>query len=100
MPKRTGACLGKRGKIVTAHVYPPIPIRQFDWLAHYDDPEGPTGTGATEQAAINDLLENHPPCKNESPYVGVYGECLRCDAEQGVACRDRAKAPIAHTGHH
>lgn len=47
-------------KIVTEHVYPPIPLRQFDWCAHYDDPEGPLGWGHTEAEAIADLTENHP----------------------------------------
>ena len=47
-------------KIVTEHVYPPIPIRRFDWAAHYDDPEGPSGWGPTEADAIADLLDNHP----------------------------------------
>ena len=47
-------------KIVTNYIYPPIPQRHFDWLAHYDDPEGPTGYGPTEQDAIDDLVLNHP----------------------------------------
>ena len=47
-------------KIVTNYIYPPIPQRHFDWLAHYDDPEGPTGYGRTEQDAIDDLVLNHP----------------------------------------
>ena len=42
-------------KIVTEHVYPPIPMRQFDWVAHYDDPEGLAGWGRTEAEAIADL---------------------------------------------
>jgi hypothetical protein len=46
-------------KIVTNFVHPPIPIRIFDWVAHYDDPEGPCGCGATELEAIADLEENH-----------------------------------------
>ncbi len=74
-------------KIVTEFVYPPIPLRQFDWVAHYDDPEGHTGTGVTEQDAINDLLTEHPPCKNNSPYVRGDGGCLKCEADAGEACR-------------
>jgi hypothetical protein len=47
-------------KIVTEYVYPPIPIRRFDWLAYYDGmEEGVTGTGATEAEAIADLIENN-----------------------------------------
>lgn len=51
-------------KIVTEFVHPPIPIRQFDWSAidddTYDGAEDshcPIGYGATEQAAIDDLLD-------------------------------------------
>lgn len=36
-------------KIITVHVYPPIPWRHFDWCAHQ-------GHGATEDEAIADLL--------------------------------------------
>lgn len=50
-------------KIRTTYVYPPIPIRCFDWSAidddTYDGAEDshcPIGTGATEQEAIDDLL--------------------------------------------
>jgi hypothetical protein len=44
-------------KIRTSHVYPPIPIRDFDWAAVTDDyePGHPIGRGPTEQAAIDDL---------------------------------------------
>lgn len=80
-------------KIVTHFEYPPIPVRHFDWCAHYDDPEGATGWGKTEQEAISDLLTEHPPCKNESPHVRLDGGCLRCAADQGEACRDYDNAP-------
>lgn len=48
-------------KIVTSHVYPPIPVRDFDWCAHYDGEEeaGGYGYGATEAEAIRDFIENH-----------------------------------------
>jgi len=38
---------------------PPIPLRQFDWSAVRDgyEPGMPIGRGATEEAAIADLLE-------------------------------------------
>lgn len=46
--------------IKTTHVFPPIPMRQFDWAA-WDDNLGadcsPIGRGATEQEAITDLME-------------------------------------------
>lgn len=48
-------------KIRTNYVYPPIPIRDFDWSAvdddTYDGPGCPIGSGPTEEAAIKDLLE-------------------------------------------
>lgn len=56
-------------RIVTTHVCPPIPVRDMDWSAidadTYDadcDQDGffslgPVGRGATEQEAIDDLLE-------------------------------------------
>ena len=46
-------------QILTEHVYPPIPDRSHDWRAYRDgyEPGKPVGYGPTEQAAINDLLE-------------------------------------------
>lgn len=61
----------KSPKIVTENVYPPIPVRFMDWVAHYDDPEGPTGTGATEAEAVRDLMDNHPRSGNPCPACGV-----------------------------
>ena len=47
--------------IKTEHICPPIPIRSMDWCAYDDDSyEGPgskIGRGATEQEAIDDLME-------------------------------------------
>lgn len=69
-------------KIVTNNVYPPIPIRSFDWCAHYDDEEGPTGWGATEAEAIADLTENYDrggptEAKPDRPTCKPDGSC--CD---------------------
>jgi hypothetical protein len=46
-------------RIVTRNIYPPIPIYKFDWCAYRDGEEerGQYGYGATEQEAINDLIE-------------------------------------------
>jgi len=52
--------------ITTEHVYPPIPDRRWDWMAHYadddEDPEHPMpkGWGRTEDEARADLVENFP----------------------------------------
>ena len=46
-------------KIITHHEFPPIPMRQFDWVAYRDgdDEHGHRhGWGPTKQAAIDDLL--------------------------------------------
>lgn len=47
-------------KIVTSFQYPPIPIRDHDWCAHYDGEEeaGHYGWGRTAQEAIDDFIEN------------------------------------------
>jgi hypothetical protein len=49
------------GRAVRTHnEFPPIPVRKFDWFAVDDsahDGEGPIGMGASEQEAIEDLLE-------------------------------------------
>ena len=48
-------------KVKTEHVYPPIPVRQFDWMAYddatYDGPGSLTGHGATEAEAVADFME-------------------------------------------
>lgn len=58
--------------IKTNHIYPPIPIRQFDWMAWYDGEEetGHNGYGTTEQAAVNDLIVNHPRSGNPCTSCG------------------------------
>ena len=45
-------------KIITSHVYPPIPIRNFDWCAYVDGDEESEryGYGETEQEAIDGEL--------------------------------------------
>jgi hypothetical protein len=44
--------------IRTENIHPPIPLRNFDWQAWYEgQEEGPSGYGATEPEAIEDLRE-------------------------------------------
>jgi hypothetical protein len=48
--------------VVTSHVYPPIPVRDFDWCAYFDDVGAdcsPYGWGRTEAEAKQDLLDNY-----------------------------------------
>lgn len=46
-------------RIRTDHVKPPIPIRDYDYSAVLEDyePGDAQGWGATEQAAVDDLLQ-------------------------------------------
>ena len=46
-------------EIVTSFVYPPIPIRDFDWCAYFDGTEetGRYGYGRTEAEAIEELMD-------------------------------------------
>jgi hypothetical protein len=46
-------------KIITNNICPPIPSIKYDWEAFREgwDEGEPIGTGATEQEAIDDLLE-------------------------------------------
>jgi hypothetical protein len=47
-------------RIVTTHVYPPIPVRTFDWHAYFDGEEesGIDGYGPTREEAIADFMAN------------------------------------------
>ena len=49
-------------RIVTSHIYPPIPTREFDWCAYYDSEEEKReyGYAPTEQGAIDDLKRLYP----------------------------------------
>lgn len=64
-------------KVRTSHEFPPIPVRCFDWFAVDDstyDGEGPIGMGATEQAAIEDLLEQIDEDRDGNDYVKPDGQ--------------------------
>lgn len=77
-------------KIITSFVYPPIPMRQFDWQAYFDGEEelGGYGSGKTEQEAIDDLLCNgRLACMERTGYVDHNNGCERCSAEVGMKCR-------------
>lgn len=49
------------GPLRTSYVYPPIPVRDYDWEAYWDDLDesGPVGRGPTEKDAIMDLLNQY-----------------------------------------
>lgn len=52
-------------KILTKYEPPPIPLRQFDWSATFEDYDlaSPIGHGRTEQDAIDDLVLQIGACK-------------------------------------
>jgi hypothetical protein len=49
-------------KIIIHYDPPPVPTRDYDYCAVYDDDRGESmvGYGATEQEARKDLLESYP----------------------------------------
>lgn len=56
-------------KILTKFIYPPIPLRQFDWCAWYEGEEDERMDqefGRTEQEAIEDLKTNFPRDEDEN----------------------------------
>ena len=44
-------------KIIVDYVYPPIPIRSFDYAAYFDGEEERVGYGATPREAIEELRD-------------------------------------------
>jgi hypothetical protein len=76
-------------KLVTVHVYPPIPIRDYDWCAYdsstYDGAEDAghqtVGWGPTEEAAVLDFnkqrQDDHDLCEHGVP---PKTQCAVCDA--------------------
>lgn len=64
--------------IVTEHVFPPIPARQFDWMAYsteMDHPAAPRGFGHTECAALRDLCAALESLLLQGPPVAPPVEC-------------------------
>lgn len=73
-------------KIRTTYVYSPIPIRQFDWSAIDDDtyePGRPIGTGATEQEAVADLLQQIEEASDKPSYSDTL-ERYQLDRNSGM----------------
>jgi hypothetical protein len=65
----------------TNNEFPPIPLRQFDWSAidddtydGADDSHCPIGRGATEQEAIDDLLEQIDADQHPNAYGRDNGQ--------------------------
>jgi hypothetical protein len=60
-------CPSEPRKVITHYWAKPIPMREFDWVAYWEDDEPndngqmPHGYGATEAEAIADLRDNYDP---------------------------------------
>jgi hypothetical protein len=59
-------------QISTSFIFPPIPLRQYDWMAYVDPESGPFGHGATEEEAKADLL-SHMVDSGEAISQMTYG---------------------------
>lgn len=69
LPYANSATIPSERDDIEVHcVFPPIPIRQFDYVA-YRDPEGKYGYGQTAEQAIEDLLA----LENDEEF------CVYCD---------------------
>ena len=80
-------------KIVTNFVYPPIPVRQFDWSAVDDetyDGEGcKIGYGATEQEAIDDLLDQmNDGCLTDTEQKAQAARCACRGSDDYCVCQN------------
>ena len=66
---------------------PPIPSREYDWMAYDDntyEPGGVFGAGPTKEAAIANLLENL-----EDDQLGQEDELIRLEANWQLQDRER-----------
>jgi hypothetical protein len=79
--------LADKVQLRLTHVFPPIPIRSFDWAAYDDnrfdgaDDAGAqmVGTGATITEAITDFAEQ---LSEKLGAVENYFKCANCDHDQ------------------
>lgn len=90
-------------KIILKHVYPPIPIRSFDWCAFVEGSDEETricGWGEIEKVAIADLKDNlevaeemkQPwPKRCKTNMVDHEGACWHCYALSGEVCREKGE---------
>lgn len=80
-------------KIITEHVYPPIPTRTMDWSAATDnyEPGAPLEYGATEKEAIDNLLNEHCLARNADGHT--VEECKLCFAPWSERHTCRAELP-------
>lgn len=81
-------------KIVTEHIFPPIPIRTHDWGAYYDDmgEDSPVGYGETEAEAIKDLQENWPMWRCPLCHQIMEGEADEVEGCEDYHCPARFMA--------
>jgi hypothetical protein len=86
-------------KIITEYWAKPIPIYRFDWSARRDGDEPDDngfmlcGYGATEQEAIDDLMQqiadetSYHECEEHGTEHMKDGRCTECEREDSCTCR-------------
>lgn len=87
-------------KIVTSHVFPPMPSRENDWCAHYEGEEeaGNYGWGATEWEAVLDFIDNCKEAHDErlgfasAPTLSAENERLKALVAEMVEGMEPAAA--------
>lgn len=73
-------------KIIVDLIYPPIPLRCFDYVA-YRDPESYSGYGASADEAIIDLLETEASYAEDDDPTPYECECgARFEEPTSVIC--------------
>lgn len=77
-------------KIITTFVYPPIPVREMDWQAHFDgdepDDDGhmEVGRGRTEKLAVLDLIEGIDDEDEYNEALAEFEQSLEDNSQFGV----------------
>jgi hypothetical protein len=82
----------KESKIITDHIFPPIPIRDYDWSATRENYDDLTGYGKTKEEAIKNLeqLESDEynvaceDCGRTDGIDGTDGRCMYCGATDQI----------------
>ena len=81
-------------KIITEYIHPPIPARQFDWMAWYDgdDEEGLRQYGATEAEARQNLIRaalDNLPKERVAAVAQEQIRALKADRARWVELQDK-----------
>jgi len=80
-------------KIVTSHIFPPIPTRVNDWCAHYEGEEeaGNYGWGRTQWEAVVDFIDNYKEDHDKrlgiasAPTLAAENASLKAERDKAMA---------------